>query len=220
MFEAVYRVQPTTQIKPVLAFVMCPILVSPTEEDWGTTTAKGGGKGIMAEEDVLKGKKILAVDDEPDILNTLKEVLDTCDLETATSFESAKELLETKKYDAAILDIMGVRGFDLLKIATERKIPALMLTAHGLNPDNLVGSIKLGAKSYIPKDRMHEINIYLKELILAKKRGIERPGNWFARLSSYFDARFGHGWKNKDKKFWEEFDKTFKVSKDELEKIM
>ncbi len=27
-----------------------------------------------------------------------------------------------------------------------------MLTAQGLDPDNLVGSIKLGAKSYIPKD--------------------------------------------------------------------
>ena len=35
-------------------------------------------------------------------------------MEKATSFESAKELLENNVYDAAILDIMGVRGFDLL----------------------------------------------------------------------------------------------------------
>jgi hypothetical protein len=39
-------------------------------------------------------------------------------------------------------------------------------------------------------------------------------------LSSYFDDRFGYGWKNKDKKFWEEFDDTYKVSKDELEKLL
>jgi len=115
---------------------------------------------------------------------------------------------------------MGVRGFDLLKIATKKKIPALMLTAHGLNPNNLVGSIKLGAKSYIPKDKIDDLALYLTDLFRAKERGIEKSGNWFARLSEYFDARFGYGWKNKDKKFWREFDKTYKVSKDELEKIM
>lgn len=174
----------------------------------------------MANDDILKGKKILVVDDEPDILETIEEILEECGIETASSFESAKELLENKVYDAAILDIMGVKGFDLLEIATEKGIPALMLTAHGLNPNNLVGSIKLGAKSYIPKDMMHEIDIYLKDIFRAQEKGIEKSGNWFARLSSFFDSRFGHGWKNKDKKFWEEFDKTYKVSKEELEKIM
>jgi len=175
---------------------------------------------IMANYDILKGKKVLAVDDEPDILDTLEEFLFECEFETASTFESAKELLENNVYDVAILDIMGVRGFDLLKIAKKKKIPALMLTAHGLNPDNLVGSIKLGAKSYIPKDRITEIKIYLKEILLAREKGIEKSGNWFARLGSYFDDRFGTGWKNKDKKFWEEFDETYKVSKDELQKLL
>jgi len=96
----------------------------------------------------------------------------------------------------------------------------LMLTAHGLNPDNLVGSIKLGAKSYIPKEKMSEIDLYLKEIFIAQEKGIEKSGNWFARLKSFFDHRFGTGWQNKDKKFWQEFDDTFKVSKEELEKIL
>jgi DNA-binding NtrC family response regulator len=174
----------------------------------------------MAENDILKGKKILAVDDEPDVLDTLKEMLDECEVETATEYETAKELLESRVYDAAILDIMGVRGFDLLKIAMKRKIPALMLTAHGLNPDNLIDSVKIGAKSYIPKDKISDIDIYLKEIFLAREKGIEKSGNWFARLGSYFDDRFGHGWKNKDKKFWKEFDETYKVSKDELQGIL
>ena len=174
----------------------------------------------MASDDILKGKKILIVDDEIDVLESLEDLLDECDLETASSYESAKELLESKVYDAAILDIMGVRGFDLLEIAVQKKIPALMLTAHGLNPGNLVGSIKLGAKSYIPKEKMSEIDIYLKEIFIAQEKGIEKSGNWFSRLGSFFDNRFGHGWKHKDKKFWDEFDKNFVVSKDELEKIM
>ncbi len=174
----------------------------------------------MTSTDILKGKRILAVDDEPDVLDTLKEILDESEIETASTYELAQELLKEKDYDAAILDIMGVRGFDLLEIATDKKIPALMLTAHGLNPDNLVGSIKLGAKSYIPKDKIGEIDLYLAEIFQAGKKGAEKSGNWFARLSSFFDDRFGHGWKNKDKKFWQEFDETFKVTKEELEKIM
>jgi DNA-binding NtrC family response regulator len=160
------------------------------------------------------------VDDEPDILDTLKDLLEECDIDTATNFESAKDLLESQVYDAVILDIMGVRGFDLLKITAEKKTPALMLTAHGLNPDNLVGSIRLGAKSYIPKDKISEIDIYLKDIFLAQEKGIEKSGTWFARLGTFFDTRFGKGWKNKDKKFWEEFDDIYKVSKEELEEIM
>ena len=174
----------------------------------------------MASGDILAGKKILIVDDEPDVLESIVEILEECDVQTASSYESAKELFEKKDFDAAILDIMGVKGFDLLEIATEKKIPALMLTAHGLNPDNLVGSIKLGAKSYVPKEKMSEIDTYLKDIFIAQERGIVKSGNWLARLGTFFDERFGTGWKNKDKKFWNEFDKTYEVSKDELEKIM
>jgi len=164
--------------------------------------------------DILEGKNILLVDDEPEILETLAETLDECDIETASTFESAKKLLDSKVYDAAVLDIMGVRGFDLLEIATRKKIPALMLTAHGLSPENLSESIKLGAKSYVPKGKIYDIDIFLKDMFLLQEKGIEKSGNWFAHLSSFFDNHFGHGWKNKDKRFWSEFDKTYQVSKE------
>ena len=162
--------------------------------------------------DILESKSILLVDDEPDILITLSESLSQCNIETASTFESAKKLLQSKRYDAAVLDIMGVRGFDLLEIATRKKIPALMLTAHGLSPENLSGSIKLGAKSYIPKGKIYDMDIFLKEMFLLEEKGIEKSGNWFARLSSFFDNHFGHGWKDKDKQFWSDFDKTYQVS--------
>ena len=173
----------------------------------------------MATDDILKGKKILIVDDEADIIEILKLFLEQCDIETASTFEEAKELLENNTYDVAILDIMGVRGFELLGITTARKIPALMLTAHGLNPDNLMKAIQEGAKSYIPKEKMNEIDVYLKEILFAKEEGVEKPGNWFARLGSFFDERFGSDWKKEDEKFWSEFDKNFKVSEEKLSKI-
>ena len=60
----------------------------------------------MASNNRFKGKKILIVDDELDVLETLEDLLEKFDIETASTFESAKDLLERKTYDAAILDIM------------------------------------------------------------------------------------------------------------------
>jgi CheY-like chemotaxis protein len=107
---------------------------------------KGGVK--MAE--ILKDKRILIVDDEPDILETLKELLDVCIIDTAPNFETAQKFLKNDTYDAAILDIMGVDGYDLLELTTKKGIPTIMLTAHALSADNLVKSIKEGARSYLP----------------------------------------------------------------------
>ena len=43
--------------------------------------------------EMLRGKKILIVDDEPEVLGTLKEILDMCVIDTAPDFIKAKELL-------------------------------------------------------------------------------------------------------------------------------
>ena len=48
----------------------------------------------MTEENLLDGKKILIVDDEPDVLETLEELLPMCDISTAATFDEAKKLLE------------------------------------------------------------------------------------------------------------------------------
>jgi len=71
-------------------------------------------------------------------------------------FEQAKDLLESNDYDIAILDIMGVKGFELLKVSTERKIPALMLTAHGMSEENLNKSAQEGADYYAPKEEIQQ----------------------------------------------------------------
>ena len=170
----------------------------------------------------LRGKKILIVDDEPDILETLEELLDMCLIDTAPNFETAKKFLDKYMYDAAILDIMGVRGYDLLKLATQKGIPSLMLTAHALSPDNLVRSIKGGAKSYIPKDRIPDITTFLTDIIEAHEKGIEKDSSWFARLKPFFDRKFGPDWRRKNEEFWKEFDATYtsRFSKEELEEIM
>jgi DNA-binding NtrC family response regulator len=174
----------------------------------------------MGDEDILKDKKILIVDDEPDVLDTLEELLDMCLVDTAPNFETAKKFLDKYLYDAAIFDIMGVRGYDLLEIATGKGIPALMLTAHALSPENLVKSVKKGAQSYVPKEKIADIKTFLAEVLEARGKGIEKPGNWFARLRPFFDRKFGTGWREKDKEFWRDFDRDYVVTKEELEEIM
>ena len=168
----------------------------------------------------LKGKKILIVDDEPDILETLEELLDMCTVDTATTFEAAEKFLNRETYDAAILDIMGVRGYELLKIATEKNIPALMLTAHALSPDNLIKSIKGGAYAYVPKDKLADITFFLVDIIEEKKKAGKPGGRWFARLKPFFDKKFDPGWRKKDEAFWGEFDRRNVVSKEDVDDLL
>ena len=161
---------------------------------------------IMSESRLLEGKKILIVDDETDILEVMEELLAGCILETATTFNEAKELLESQNFDLAILDIMGVDGYKLLDIANERKIPALMLTAHAFTPDNIVRSIKQGAVSYVPKDEIRNIKAFLIDIFKAREEGRNPWESWQDRLpTSYFEKRFGAAWQDADKRFWETF---------------
>ena len=168
--------------------------------------------------DTLSGKKILIVDDEPDVFETLKELLDMCIIDYAQDFNTAEKYLSENYYDAAILDIMGVDGYNLLTLARQRGIPALMLTAHALSPDHLVKSIRQGAFSYIPKHEMADIQKYLEDIIQAKQKGNQRPRNWFRKLSPFFDKKFGSDWKNQHKEFIKDFNLAH--TREELEKIL
>jgi DNA-binding NtrC family response regulator len=153
---------------------------------------------------IIKGKKVLIVDDEKDVLDTLVELLDMCKIDTALSYEEGKRLLETEKYDAAILDIMGVKGFELLEVAKKQKIPALMLTGHALTEENLKRSAEDGASYYAPKDRMDDIVDFVADVIEAKEKKKNAWVKWFERLGGFYDKRFtGPNWREKEKEFWD-----------------
>ncbi len=159
----------------------------------------------MASKSLLEGKRILIVDDEPDVLETLEEFLSMCDVVKASSFHEAKELLETQYFEMAILDIMGVDGYELLEIAKEREVIAVMLTAHALSPEDTVRSYKKGAASYVPKEEMSNITIFLNDILEAKEKGKSFWWRWLDRFGSYYDQQFGPDWQDQDKDFWEKF---------------
>jgi CheY-like chemotaxis protein len=152
----------------------------------------------MKPEKVIAGKYALIVDDEQDVLDTLVEYLEMCRLDTATSFEEAKKLLKENEYDIAVLDIMGVDGYELLKIANSRKIPAVMLTANALSIDNLNRSAEEGAAYYAPKDKMDEIGAFLADVFEAIDEGVSPWGKLLFRLDRYFNKKFhGTDWRKK-----------------------
>jgi DNA-binding NtrC family response regulator len=153
----------------------------------------------MDTQKIIRGRRLLIVDDEKDVLDVLIDLLEVCKLDTALSFEEGKKLLLENDYDLAILDIMGVNGFELLKVANERNIPALMLTAHALSQENLMRSAKEGAAFYAPKEEMNQIATFVADVIQSidkKKSPWERL---LERLGGYYDRRFGGtDWREKE----------------------
>lgn len=157
----------------------------------------------MDAEKVIAGKRVLIVDDEPDVLEALSSLLDICKIDASATFEDAKQLLNDNEYDIAILDIMGVNGFELLRIAKEKGVPCLMLTAHGLSEQNLNRSVQEGASYYAPKEKSHEIVKYVADVLQARSQEVSPWIRWMERLGSFFDRRFGgKDWREKEKRFW------------------
>ncbi|MBW2096222.1 MAG: response regulator [Deltaproteobacteria bacterium] len=151
----------------------------------------------MTKRNLLEGKKILVVDDEPDILDTVKELLSMCRVTKALDFESAKDLLERESFDIVILDIMGVRGYDLLEVATAREITAVMLTANAMSPENVEKSQKEGAAFFVPKEKVSDIAVYLNDILDAQEKGQSTWSRWFNRMADYFEEKFGPDWQKK-----------------------
>jgi DNA-binding NtrC family response regulator len=158
---------------------------------------------------LLKDKIILVVDDETDVLDTVEELLDMCLVTKAGDYETARQYLISYTYDIVILDIMGVNGFELLKTSVKRGFPTVMLTAYALTPEALEKSIKLGAVSFLPKEKMVELEDFLEDVVLQKGKPVWKK--LFDKLGTFFNKRFGADWKERNK-FFVEFEQVMKKS--------
>jgi DNA-binding NtrC family response regulator len=100
--------------------------------------------------------KILVIDDERSIRNTLKDILEfekyTVDL--AEDGQKALEMLQSGDYDVILCDIKmpGMDGIEVLQKIEELKpeTPVVMISGHG-TIETAVESIKKGAYDYIEK---------------------------------------------------------------------
>ena len=158
---------------------------------------------------ILNGKRILAVDDEPDVLTVLEEEIfgaaPKCKFEKAMTYEEAAKKLESPAYDIVILDIMGVRGFDLLDLAVRKNLKVVMLTAHALSPEALKRSFEMKARAYLPKEKLGEVVPFLEDVLKYEylpgwKRVLEK-------LKGFFDSKFESDWEKKTGLIWQEWHK-------------
>jgi CheY-like chemotaxis protein len=165
--------------------------------------AKEAKSGDAKAENPLQGVRVLAVDDEVDILETIEDVLEGAQVSRATSYdEGIAQLSSGKEFDLAILDIMGVDGLTLLAETVNRGIPTVMLTAHAMNKDTLKTAIQKGALAYLPKEELARLDKFLIDFLAAHKRGESTWAMLFDRLGAFFERSFGPQWRSDDPEFW------------------
>ncbi len=120
-------------------------------------------------------KKILIVDDEQDIVESVKFMLEANDYTCYCAYNGEDGLRLAKEIvpDLMILDVMmpklnGYKISRLLKFDNKYKnIPILMVTARSQEEDKLIGE-ETGADEYITKpfemdELVNKVNTYLKE---------------------------------------------------------
>ncbi len=119
---------------------------------------------------------ILLVDDEPDILDILSEVLtrDGYLVTTAQGGNPALLLINQSDFDLIITDLLmpGLDGFELMEAAKEARpdTPVILLTGQG-TLHNAVRAIQLGAYDLVTKP-VSDLSVFR----IAIKRALEKRG--------------------------------------------
>lgn len=122
------------------------------------------------------GKKILLVDDEPEMIRGLKYNLefDGYLVDTAGDGVEGLQKILSHNYDLILLDVMmpGKSGFDVCRECRNNNIetPVILLTAKGEEIDKVLG-LELGADDYITKP------FSLRELLARIKAVLRRTGS-------------------------------------------
>jgi CheY-like chemotaxis protein len=150
---------------------------------------------------ILEGKRILVVDDEPDIREIVSELLIPSQVVTVGDFDEALKRITSESFDLVILDIMGVNGFALLEACRSNRLPAAMLSAHAVNLHSLNVAVKLGAVSFLPKEEIHRLPELIAEILQDLEQGQTHWAKLFKRLGPYFKDKLGVLWEDESSKF-------------------
>jgi DNA-binding NtrC family response regulator len=117
--------------------------------------------------------KILVVDDERSIRNTLKDILEyeNYNVELAEDGQKALEFFRNGEFDIVLCDIKmpGLDGIEVLERfnALNPDIPVIMISGHG-NIDTAVDAIKKGAYDFIEKP------LDLNRLLITIRNGMDK----------------------------------------------
>lgn len=128
----------------------------------------------------LQSKKLLLVDDEPDLLKMVTSILSDegfDNIVTAVSVKEGISAIQNEKPDLVILDVMlpDGDGFSLMQqIRTFSNVPIIFLTAKDDASDRLSG-LGLGADDYIAKPFLPQELLYRIFAVLRRCYKEESP---------------------------------------------
>jgi two-component system KDP operon response regulator KdpE len=125
----------------------------------------------------MSGARILAVDDEPEILSALETILRSAgyEIDTAASGKEALARATLRPPDAVILDLVlpDRSGIDVCReLRTWTQIPILLLSVIG-DEDEKVEALDAGADDYVTKP--FAVNELLARVRAALRRGGGQP---------------------------------------------
>ncbi|MGO9567467.1 MAG: response regulator, partial [Desulfomonilaceae bacterium] len=158
----------------------------------------------MTTSQILQDKLVLAVNEEEDVLEIIEEELSfetvNVTVHAATTFEIARQYLVSYTYDLALLDIWGIRGFDLLEIAHNANIPVVILTTSMFSIEDLRKSVEFGARACLPLEKLGSLIPFLEDVLkLDQQSAWERV---FDQVGNLFTKRFGSDWRKSQIEFW------------------
>src|SRR6266545_405468 len=137
--------------------------------------------------------RILVVDDEPDIRDSLELLLghEGYAVECAQNAAEGLQKMEAASYDLVLLDLMlpDRSGLDVLREvrAKDQETPIFMLTAYG-SVETAVSALKLGANDFIPKVGDSEKLLIEIEREIARRR-LESENTHLKRALRHFAFR-------------------------------
>jgi len=131
-------------------------------------------------------KKILLVDDEPEILEICRDYLKASGYDVVTARDGAQGLsfARREKPDLIVLDLMmpEMDGLDVCRaIRRESNVPIIMLTARVEETDKLIG-LEIGADDYItkpfsPRELVARVKVILRRVSGDATAEMIRVGN-------------------------------------------
>jgi DNA-binding response OmpR family regulator len=110
---------------------------------------------VVDENQGSKLQQILIIDDDRKFSRLLQDYLRPSGFELHEAYDGLEGVrkLSEGHFDALVLDLMlpGIDGIEVLRrLGPDRKVPVLMLTARGEEPDRIIG-LEMGADDYVSK---------------------------------------------------------------------
>ena len=157
------------------------------------------GMSGLVSYNITMPKKILLVDDEPEIIEICRDYLKASGFEVVTASDGRQGVSSARreKPDLVVLDLMlpEMDGLDVCReIRRESNVPIIMLTARVEEADKLIG-LELGADDYMtkpfsPRELVARVRVVLRRVSGDPTADMIRVGN-VSLDRSHYEVKIG-----------------------------